>query len=100
MAHTAINREQTFGEEILSLNEHMEELAGAAEWRQVFEILGKRNAMLLELEGSERAEALLAAKRSTEQLRLMADNARQIVAKKLTDLARGKKATDSYRRHA
>ena len=100
MASNAILREQTLSEQILSLNDHMEELAATGEWQQVFELLARRDAMLIELEDSEQKAALLAAQRSTEQIRSMAYSARHVVAKKLTDLARGQKATDSYRSHA
>jgi len=100
MASNAVLREQTLSDQILSLNTHMEELAVAGEWQQVFEILARRNAMLAELEDRERPDALLAARRSTDQIRSMANEAKHAVARKLTDLSRGRKATDSYRSHA
>ncbi len=100
MNKTAMLSHQTLSEQILSMNKDMQELAASGEWQQVFELLTTRNALLLELEDSERPAALLAAKHSTEQILLLAEKARTGVAKKLTGLVRGKKATDSYRSHA
>lgn len=100
MAGNAILREKTLGDEILSLNEHMEELAAADEWTEVAELITKRNAMLREIQESERAEALLAARRSTDRIRRMAVNAQGEVRSKLSQLQRGREATDSYRAFA
>jgi hypothetical protein len=100
VASTAILRDQTLSEQIQSLNARMEKLAVAGEWLEIYDILPRRNAMLLELDETELAPALLAARRSTDRIESMAIKAQHMVGKKITDLARGKKATDSYRSHA
>lgn len=99
MASTAIVKDQTLSEQIQTLNEQMEELAVSGEWQQISEILPRRNAMLLELEHAEQTSAFMAARRSTERIGEMANMAQLKIAKKITKLARGKKATDSYRSH-
>lgn len=100
MAGNAILREQTLSEEVLSLNDHMEELAAADEWSEVAELMTKRNAMLREVQESERADALVAARRSTDRIRRMAEDAQGEIRNKLSQLQRGRKATDSYRSFA
>ena len=100
MAGNAIIREQSLSEDVQSLNEHMEELAAAEEWNEVAELMTKRNAMLREIDESERAEALLAARRSTDRIRRMAANAQGEIRNKLAQLQRGREATDSYRAFA
>jgi len=99
MATNAIAREQTLSEHILSVNEHMEELAAADEWEQVSELLSKRNAMLREIADDEKEVALKSARGSTERIRDMAEKAQGEVAEKLAQLQRGREATDSYRAH-
>lgn len=100
MAGNAIVKEQTLSQHLQSMNDHMEELAAAGEWQQVTELLPRRNAMLGELAEDKKVDALLAASRSTERIRGMAEKARAEVADKLAQLHRGKEATDSYRAHA
>lgn len=100
MAGNAILKEQSLSEELLSLNEHMEELAAADEWNEVADLMTKRNAMLREVDESDRADALLAARRSTDRIRRMAENAQGEIRKKLSQLQRGREATDSYRAFA
>jgi hypothetical protein len=99
MAGNAIVRERTLSEHVSSMNDHMEELAAAGEWEQVADLLIRRNAMLREITGDKKNEALLAARRSTERITRMAKQARTEVADKLGQLHRGKEATDSYRAH-
>jgi len=100
MAGNAILREQTLSEQVLSMNEHMEELAAAEEWSQVSDLMSKRNAMLQVIEDACLEPALVAARRTTDRIARMAEKSRKQVADKLARLQRGKVATDSYRAHA
>jgi hypothetical protein len=100
MTGNAILREQTLSEQVLSINEHLEELAAAEEWHQVSDLMTKRNAMLQVIEDVGQEAALVAARRTTDRIQRMAENARKDVADKLAQLQRGKVATDSYRAHA
>ena len=97
MTGNAMLREQTLFEQVRSMNEHMEELAGAEEWQEVADLMTKRNAMLREIPEAELGAALQAARRSTDRIRRMAVNAQSEVQHKLTQLQRGREATDSYR---
>ena len=99
MDGSAILKEETLSEHVLSLNGHMEELAAAGEWQRVMEYMVKRDAMLREIGDNERKTALLAARRSTEQIRKMAEIAKKETANRLAALKRGQKAADSYRTH-
>ena len=100
MSGNAILREQSLSDQVHSMNEHMEELAAAEEWQEVADLMAKRNAMLREIEESERGAALVAARRSTDRIRRMAVNAQGEVRSKLAQLQRGREATDSYRAFA
>lgn len=97
MASNAILKEQTLSERVLSMNGHLEELAAAGEWQQLTDFMIKRDAMLSQIEESEREAALTAARRSTGQILQMAEMARQDIADRLAALKRGRKAADSYR---
>lgn len=99
MAGNAILREQTLGEAVNSLNEHMEELAAAGEWDEVSRLMTKRDAMLREIEEALRGPVLLASRRTTERIRRMAEKAHEEIGDKLAQLQRGRQATDSYRAH-
>lgn len=96
-ASAAKLRERTLSEQIASINGHMEELAAAGEWDQVLETIEKRDAMLGEIDDTDRKATLLAARRSTARIRALALNAQREVAEKLTELQRGREATDTYR---
>ena len=100
MTGNAILREQGQCEQVLSLNKELEEQAMAGEWSQVEELVQKRNTILKAIEGSGREAALLAARQTTLQVQRLAEAARQEVAEKLSQLQRGRKATDSYLAHA
>ena len=100
MEGTKVNEMPRLSSQIDALNMEMQALAEAGEWEEVFEMLATRNALLLELDEGEMAAAILSAVESTDQIRELADAARQVVGEKLTGLMRGKKATDSYLSHA
>ncbi len=93
-------RERTTSEQVQALNGQMEQAAAAGDWPEIMNIIEKRDAMLREIADSERHTAFLAACRSTDQIRLLAETARRDVADKLTTLQRGKEAADSYRANA
>lgn len=97
MAGNVLPGVQTLSEQVRALNGHMEEIAGAGKWLEVIDIMVNRDAMLREIEDSERQAALLAARRSMTRVRQIAETARRDVADKLTTLQHGKEATDSYR---
>jgi hypothetical protein len=100
MTGNAILRDQSEHDQVLSLNKQMEELAAAGEWSEVEELMHRRNTMIKVIEGSDREAALLAARQTTLQVQRMAEAARKEVAEKLSQLQRGRKATDSYLAHA
>ena len=93
-------KERTTSEQVLALNGQMEQAAAAGDWPKIMNIIEKRDAMLREIADSERHTAFLAACRSTDQIRLLAETARRDVVDKLTTLQRGKEAADSYRANA
>ena len=97
MSGIAILKEQTLSSQVLSLNGRMEKLAAAGEWRQVMEFMTKRNAMLGEIEGSKREAAIVAARRSTDQILMMAETEKQDIADRLAAVQHGRMATDSYK---
>ena len=97
MSGNAILKEQTLSSRVLSLNGHMEELAASGEWQQVMEFMTKRNAMLGEIESSDREAAIVAARRSTDQILMMAATEKQDIADRLAAVQHGRKAADSYR---
>lgn len=99
MAENAIAKSETLFDLLSSLNSRMEELATAGEWDEVANLLVKRNAMLRELEGQDKREALTAARRSTEFVTSLARKARAEVAEKLSQLHVGREAADTYRAH-
>lgn len=100
MTVNATLREQNQSDQVCSLNEKMEELAVAGEWDEVAELMTRRNAMLQSIDGSAREAALVAARRTTLRVQQMAESARKEVAEKLSQLQRGRQATDSYLAHA
>lgn len=100
MTGKAILREANLCEQVLSMNEHMEELAAAGEWQQVASLVTKRNAMLQEIDDSVREESLVAARRSTDRIKRMAEDAQNQVAEKIAQLHRGRKATQIYQSNA
>ncbi len=93
-------REPATSEQVQALNGQMEQAAAAGDWPEIMNIIEKRDAMLREIADSERHTAFLAACRTTDQIRLLAETARRDVADKLTTLQRGKEAADSYRANA
>ena len=99
MDGNAIRKEETLSDHVLSLNGHMEELAAAGEWQKVMEFMVKRDAMIREIDENDRKAVLLAARRSTDQIRKMAESAKRETADRLAALKRGQKAADSYRTH-
>ena len=100
MNGSATLREENLSTQLIFLNEKMEALAAAGEWQQVAEMMTRRNAMLQSVEGSDRESALVAARRTTRRVLRIAEGAREEIGQKLTQLQRGKQATDSYRSHA
>ena len=100
MEMKAIDSEETLADIVLSMNDHMEELAADGEWEKVSELLVKRNAMIREIADDEKGPVLKATERSTERLRKLAEKAHGDVGHQLAKLHRGKEATDSYRAHA
>lgn len=99
MAENAIANTGTLLDLLASLNARMEELAAAGEWDEVANILVKRNAVLREIEGRDKREALTAARRSTDFVTSLARKARAEVAEKLSQLHLGREAADTYRAH-
>ena len=97
MAGNANLTEQTLSDEVLSLNCHMKELAATGEWQQLMDFMTKRDAMLGQIESSGQEAVLLDARRSTEQILLLAEAAKQDVADRLATIKRGRTAADSYR---
>ena len=89
-------REPTTSEQVQALNGQMEQAAAAGDWPEIMNIIEKRDAVLREIADSEQLTAFLAACRSTDRIRLLAETARRDVADKLTTLQRGKEAADSY----
>lgn len=100
MIENATLHEQSQNDQLVSLNNKMETLAGACEWDQIAEIMARRNTMLKSVEGTRREAALIAARRTTLRVQQMVESARNEAAEKLGQLRRGRKATDSYRAHA
>ena len=92
--------DSTLCEHLESVNERLEELAGAGEWSEVADLMRKRNAMLREVHDLDRSAALLSARQTTDRLQQMAEAAKVDVGDKLTKLQRGKAATEIYREHA
>ncbi len=97
MAENAIVNAQTLFDLLASLNARMEELAAAGEWDEVASVLVKRNAMLRELDGADKSEALSAARNSTDFVTSLARKARAEIGEKLAQLQVGKEAADTYR---
>lgn len=93
-------KERTTSEQVLALNGQMEQAAAAGDWPEIVNMIEKRDAMLREIADSEQHTAFMAACRSTDQIRLLAESARRDVADKLTTLQRGKEAADSYQANA
>ena len=100
MEMKAIEAEETLADIVLSMNDHMEELAADGEWEKVSELLVKRNAMIREIADEQKAPVLKAAERSTARIKKLAEQAHGDVGQQLAKLHRGREATDSYRAHA
>ena len=96
MDGNAIRKEESLSDQVQSMNEHMEALAADGEWQQVMDFMVKRDAMIREIDDDERKGALLAARRSTDHIRRLAETAKRETATKLAALKRGQQATDSY----
>ena len=86
--------------EVQHLNARMEELAVAGEWNEVAHLMTRRNSMLQSIAGPQREATLVAARRTTIRVQRQAETARQEVGEKLSQLQRGRRATDSYLAHA
>ncbi|MDH3439952.1 MAG: flagellar protein FliT [Gammaproteobacteria bacterium] len=100
MEMKVIEPAETLADIVLSMNDHMEELAADGEWEKISDLLVKRNAMLREIADDEKAPVLKATDRSTERIRKLAQKAHGDVGQQLAQLHRGKEATDSYLAHA
>lgn len=87
-------------EQVGYLNARMEELAIAGEWLEVEHVVARRNTLLQSVDGPSREEALVAARRVTIRVQRLAESAKQEVGEKLSQLQRGRRATDSYLAHA
>ncbi len=96
MAANAIAREQSLSEHVAALNEQAEEQAAAGEWEAVSPLLSKRDALLREIESSEREGAVRASIRSTDRIRALVEQAKEILGRELGRLQRGREATQSY----
>ena len=93
-------QEHSLDEQVQYLNARMEELAIAGEWNEVAHVMTRRNSLLQSIDGPVREAALVTARRTTIQVQRLAESAKQEVAEKLSQLQRGRRATDSYLAHA
>jgi len=100
MTGKAESQEYSLDEQVQYLNARLEELAVAGEWNEVAHVMDKRNSLLQSIDGPAREAALVAARRVTIRVQKLAESARQEVGEKLSQLQRGKRATDSYLAHA
>lgn len=100
MTGNAELQEQSLDEQVQQLNARMEELAVAGEWSEVAHVMAERNLKLQSIDNPLREASLVAARRATIRVQRLAESAKQEVGEKLSQLQRGKRATDSYLAHA
>ena len=81
---------------ILQANARAEALASSGEWEDLSKLLAKRDAMLRDLDDGEKAPAILATLKSTEQIRALVEKRKGEIGQELGQLKRGREATESY----
>ena len=96
MAANATAEENSLFEHITTTNLQIEELAASGEWEAVSELLIERNAMLRDLDGEQKEDALRTTIQSTARLRALVESAKDEIGKELGQLQRGREATASY----
>lgn len=81
---------------VLRLSEQMEQLAAAGDWEPIEEILSRLPGIILAVPEAERRPVLLAVQRSTEKVSGGAQQARETVTGKISELRRGQVAKKAY----
>ena len=80
----------------LEMSQRIEALAEAGEWDQIEDVLIRLRAAIRAVPPAERRAVILAAQRSTEKVAASAQQARQTVSGKLSELRRGQVAKKAY----
>lgn len=96
MAVIATAEEQSLLEHIITTNQRIEALAATGEWEAVSDLLIKRNAMLRDIDGEQKEDALRMSIQSTARIRALVEKAKDEIGNELGQLQRGKEATASY----
>ena len=79
------------------LNGEMLKQAAAANWDRVAEALKVRTALLSDVGAADRHAALVASRRATRKVLVLAQAERKAVAEQLSSLNHGRQAADCYR---
>ena len=80
----------------LEMSQRMEALAEAGDWDQVEDIAVRLRVAVMDVPEPGRRAVLLAVQRSTEKVAVGAQQARQTVSGKLSELRRGQVAKKAY----
>jgi len=84
------------GDIVLEMSAAMEMHAASGDWEIVEELAVRIRSAVMAVPESQRREALLAVRRSMEQVQSLAHDARSDVTEKLSAIRRGKDATRAY----
>jgi len=80
----------------LAMSGQIESLADAGNWGEIQDLLIRLHGIVMDVPEAERRSVLQAIQRSADTVAAKANNARQDVTSKLTDLRRGQAATKAY----
>lgn len=84
------------GNEVLDMMLEMEALAESAEWQRVEDIAVRLKSAVLAVPVARRRDTLLAVRRSMANVKALAERERASVADKLSQIHRGRQATEAY----